>query len=167
MDDWVVFNSPLGFSLADGRNAVYRCRADFTGCAAYFFTDSGVNTQNWILTVPASAIGVAPGQAFNFQVMAVDGYFTNSVTDCSPGDCSSYHTYTMGMPKFAVDNIFPTVPVQDYLDLTVTKVPGGAEASPSQFGLLFMYRQGQIEGEVELRAGVFSTIKKHLSNPDR
>ncbi len=149
VDDWVVFNYDLALNGSDGRNVVFRCRANYTSCAAYFYTDSGVDTQNWILTVPAAAIGVAPGQAFNFQVFAIDGYFTGQVTDCSPGDCTSYHTYTMGVPKYAVDNLFPTVPAQDHLDLTVTKVPGGAEASPSQFGLLLLYRRAQIEQESE------------------
>jgi len=53
------------------------------------------------------------------------------------------------MPKYAVDNLFPTIPAQDDLDLVVTKVPGGDTASPSQIGLLLMYRQAEIESESE------------------
>jgi hypothetical protein len=147
VDDWVVFNYDLALNGSDGRNAVFRCRANFTSCSAFFYTDSGVNTQNWILTVPAAAIGVAPGQAFNFQVLAADGFFTGAYTDCSPGDCASYHTYTYGQPKFAVNDPFPVVPSNGQVNLTVTKVAGGDAASPSQFGLLFMYRQAPIERE--------------------
>jgi hypothetical protein len=146
-DDWVVFNYDLALNGSDGRNVVFRCRANFTNCAAFFFTDSGVNTQNWILTVPASQIGLAPGQTFNFQVFAADGYFTGAYTDCSPGDCASYHTYTVAQPKYAVSDIFPVVPANGQVSLTVTKVPGGDAASPSQYGLLLMYRQAPIERE--------------------
>jgi hypothetical protein len=128
---------------------VYVCNLTTGRCSAYFYTDSGFNTQNWILTIPASAIGVTPGTAFNFQVLARDSWFTGNFTDCSPGDCATYHTYTMGMPKYAVDNIFPTIPAQDAVELTVTKVPGGDTASPSQIGLLVMYRQAEIESESE------------------
>ena len=148
-DDYYVYNTELSGFGASGQNVVYVCSYATGRCSAYFYTDSGFNTQNWILTVPAAAIGVAPGQAFNFQVLARDSWFTGNFTDCSPDDCSSYHTYTMGMPKFAVDAIWPTVPAQDQLELTVTKVPGGAAASPSQIGLLLMYRQAPLTEESE------------------
>jgi hypothetical protein len=148
-DDYYVYNTELSGFGASGQNVVYVCNLTTGRCSAYFYTDSGFNTQNWILTIPASAIGVTPGTAFNFQVLARDSWFTGNFTDCSPGDCATYHTYTMGMPKYAVDNIFPTIPAQDAVELTVTKVPGGDTASPSQIGLLVMYRQAEIESESE------------------
>jgi hypothetical protein len=53
----------------------------------------------------------------------------------------------MGKPKFAVDNLFPTIPAAGQVGLNVTRVTGGDTASPSQIGLLLMYRQAHIERE--------------------
>ncbi len=41
VDDWVVFNLDVAGNGSDGRNAVWRCRPNFTGCSIYFFTDFG------------------------------------------------------------------------------------------------------------------------------
>ena len=146
-DDWVVFNYPLNDNLEDGRSAVWVCKPDFTDCTIPFFVDSGFNTQNWILTVPAAAIGVAPGQQFNFQVRARDFYFTDEYTDVSPAGGVSYHTYTMGQPRYAVDNLLPVVPAGGEAQLTVARTAGGNTASPSQIGLLLMYRLAPVERE--------------------
>ena len=97
--------------------------------------------------MPAAAIGVAPWQQFNFQVRARDFYFTGEYTDVSPADGVSYHTYTMGQPRFAVDNLLPVVPAEGEALLTVTRTAGGDAASPSQIGLLLMYRQAPVERE--------------------
>jgi hypothetical protein len=146
-NDWVVLNYPLNNNLSDGRNAVWVCKPDFTDCTIPFFLDSGFNTQNWILAVPASAIGVAPGQRFNFQVRARDLYFSGEYTDVSPADGVTYHTYTMGWPRYAVDNLLPVVPAAGETLLTVTRSAEGEAASPSQIGLLLMYRQAPLERE--------------------
>jgi subtilisin family serine protease len=150
VDDYVIENGDLGCfqgACFDGRNVVAVFNLATGGGSIFFFTDAGVDTQNYILTAPAAAIGVAAGQQFNFRVTAWDSYFTGGVTDCSPHDCTSYHTYTFGQPKFAVDNYVPTVPANGTTGLTVTKPAGGAAASPSQIGLLLMYRQAPIERE--------------------
>ncbi len=146
-NDWVVLNYPFNSNLSDGRNVVWVCKPDFTDCTIPFFVDSGFNTQNWILAVPAVAIGVAPGQQFNFQVQARDFYFTGEYTDVSPAGGVSYHTYTMGQPRYTVDNLLPVVPAEGETLLTVARSAGGDAASPSQIGLLLMYRQAPVERE--------------------
>ncbi|MBL8057718.1 MAG: S8 family serine peptidase [Anaerolineales bacterium] len=149
-DDYVIESWDLGClqgACFDGRNVVAVFNLATGAGTIRFFTDAGVDTQNWILPVVAADIGVAAGQQFNFRVNAWDGYFSGAVTDCSPNDCTSYHTYTLGKPKFAVDNFFPTVPANGTANLAVTKPAGGAAASPSQIGLLLMYRQAPIERE--------------------
>jgi len=147
LPDYRIFNADRALTGNDGRSVVFVCPLPTTTCRAFFFTDSDFNTQNWILTVPASAIGVEPGEKFAFQVLAFDAYFTGNLTDCSPDDCASYHTYTPGKPKYAVDDVFPIVPAGGRLDLTVRRVSGGGAASPSQIGLLLLYRQAPIERE--------------------
>lgn len=147
VDDWVVFNYDLALNGSDGRNVVFRCPAAGGACTAFFFTDSTFNTQNWILTVPASAIGVTPGQPFNFQVFAFDGYFTGALTDCSPHDCTSYHTHTLNTPKWDVTNEFPVVPALGSTNIGLIRNASGATLSPSQIGLLLMYREATIMRE--------------------
>jgi subtilisin family serine protease len=123
-DDFLVENGDLGQLTGggvDGRNvvAVFDLAAG-TG-SIYFFTDSGFNTRNWILTVPTFELGLQPGDQFRFRVEAWDQYFTGSIWDCSPGDCTSYHTYTAGVPKYDVDDPFPVVPADGKFDVTVTR----------------------------------------------
>ncbi|MCC6188376.1 MAG: S8 family serine peptidase, partial [Anaerolineales bacterium] len=149
-DDWVVFNYDLALNGSDGRNVVWRCLPNFTGCSAFFFTDSTFNTQNWILTVPAAQIGVDPNQPFNFQVWAADGYFTGIYTDASPHDGASYHTFTLNTPKHSVSDMFPVVPAGGVTNVPFSQVANGASLSPSQVGFLLMYREAPIMRESDV-----------------
>jgi subtilisin family serine protease len=149
-DDFLVQTGDQGvFTGAgiNGHNVVAVIDLVVGSGTIWFYTDSGFNTQNWILTAPAFALGLEPGDQFRFRVEAWDQYFTDDVYDCSPGDCTSYHTYTAAVPKYAVNDPYPVVPANDMVKLTVSKVPGGDLASPSQIGLLLMYRQAQIGRE--------------------
>jgi subtilisin family serine protease len=146
-DDWVVFNYDLALNGSDGRNVVFRCPLPTGTCSAFFFTDSSFNTQNWILTVPQAAIGVAPGTPFDFQVFAFDGYFTGALSDCSPHDCTSPHTYTLNTPKWSASNLMPVVPAMGSTSINLATVPDGATMSPSQIGFLMMYRDAPIMRE--------------------
>ncbi len=114
--------------------------------------DSTFNTQNWILTVPAAAVGLKTGQQFDFNVYAIDYYFTGEVTDCSPfdgGKCMAMHTFTVGTPRFNVGeaNLFPTIDPKAAVTLPFTTSDAAKLASPSQTGLLFLYREAPIGQE--------------------
>ena len=76
-----------------------------------------VNTQNWILTVPASAIGVAPGQAFNFQVMASQRVVHRPGHRLLAGRLL-YPTIPTpwACPSTLLTTCSPTVPAQDHLE---------------------------------------------------
>ncbi len=151
--DYIVFNADLALNGSDGRNAVFVYNVATKQSSAYFFTDSDFNTQNWILTVPAAAIGLAPGQQFDFYVLAFDAYFGGRPWDCSPfagGQCgTAVHTYTVGRPRFDVGaaNLSPTIPPRSQVDLAFTRPAGGFQASPSQIGFLFLHRQAPISRE--------------------
>lgn len=150
-DDYVVFNADLTLNAADGRNAVFVADinpADGTRpLQPYFFSDTDFNSQNWILPVPAAAIGLRSTQPFNFFVLAFDAYFTGDLWDCSPFACGSYHTYQTGKPKYQpVTTAFQVKPTGTYT-LTYSKPAGGAAASPSQTGLLFFYRDAVVGSE--------------------
>lgn len=153
--DYVVFNGDLTLNAADGRNAVFVADINKTdgtrATRAYFFSFTDFNSQNWILPVPAAAIGVTSNQAFDFFVLAYDNYFTGDLWDCSPfngGACGdAVHTYQTGLPKYnAVTSSFQ-IRTRGSYTLSFSRPSGGAAASPSQQGFLFMYRDAEVGKE--------------------
>lgn len=153
VDDYVVFNADLTLNAADGRNAVFV--ADINPANGtrptrpYFYSNTNINSQNWILPVPA-AIDVTANKPFKFYALAFDAYFTGSLWDCSPFDCSSYHSYQVGKPKYRPTPWSFRVPVAGSYTLPYLKPAGGAAASPSQDGLLFLYRDAPVGRESDL-----------------
>jgi len=91
-----------------------------------------------ILTAPLSKLGLTPSTPFTFSVLAFDNYFTGNLTDAI-----SDMKYTLDKPRYAPSNFAPTVPVGGSTALGISSVPGGAAASPSQSGLLLLYRDAK------------------------
>ncbi len=151
VDDYVAYNADLTQNAADGRNAVFV--ADINGANGvkptrpYFFANSNFNSQNWILPVPAGAVDITPTTKFKFKVYAFDAYFTGSLWDCSPHNCTSAHTYTIRYPKFRPGQYFFSVPAGSTKPVLYLNPVQGQLASPSQIGLLFMYRDAPVERE--------------------
>jgi len=78
-------------------------------------------------------------------VFAFDNYFTGNLTDSIVG-----MTYTPTLPRFAGSGIPTTgVPAGSSSTLTIQAVPGGDAASPSQTGILLMYRDGKPKHEAD------------------
>ena len=48
--------------------------------------------------------------------------------------------YNPFLPKYDTDDYFPLIAPGGSTAVTVAEVPGGAAASPSQKGILFLYR---------------------------
>jgi subtilisin family serine protease len=139
--DWLVFNRDLSLGVADGRNVVFVNQIGTDTATAVFFTDANLNSANAILTVPLEEIELAEGDQFDFSVQGVDWYFTGDVTD-SVDDM----TFTVGQPRFASDATVE-VPAFRSAKLTITEVDGGADASPSQTGVLLLWRDGLVGKE--------------------
>jgi subtilisin family serine protease len=140
--DYIVFNAENGGFAASGQNLtwVYDVANDAT--SAYYFTDADLNSGNAILTAPAAAIGLAPGQKFDFSVYAFDNYFTGNQTDAIEN-----MTYTLGQPQFAVAGPQSfAVPAGGSTTLSFAPVPGGAAASPSNTGIQLLYRDAEASG---------------------
>src|SRR6266850_1963368 len=135
--DWVVFNLENGGFGASGQNIVRVANA-VTGALrpGAFFADVDLNSSNMIYTVPMSLVGLTPTSRFTFSVFAFDNYFTGKLTDSIEN-----MTFSFEAPRFTASGVPDTgVPARGRATLTVTENPGGAEASPSQAGLLLMYR---------------------------
>jgi subtilisin family serine protease len=146
--DYVVFNLENGGFAVTGQNvvAVADLTVDPPTSALVFFTDADLDSSNAILTAPLSALGnLNPGSQFNFSVYAFDNYFTGSMTDSIEG-----LTYTPATPRFVASGLPATgVPAGGSSTLTIQSVPGGDVASPSQTGILLMYRDGREKQEAD------------------
>ena len=151
VDDYVVFNADRTLNGADGRNAVFVVDINPANgtrpTRPYFYSFTDFNSANWILPVPAAAIDVTSNKPFKFFVLAFDAYFTGSLWDCSPFNCGTYHTYTTGLPKYQPVTTAFQVPTNGSYTLPYNKPTGGAAATPSQTGLLFMYRDAPVGRE--------------------
>jgi subtilisin family serine protease len=152
LDDYVVFNADLNLNASDGRNAVFVFSFATGTVTPYFYSFTDFNSQNWVLPVPAAAIGLVSTQPFNFYVQAIDSYFGlvpgyDGLWDCSPFDCGTYHTYQTGIPKFRPVTTALQVPINGAYTLPFSKPSGGAERSRSQIGLLFTYRDAKVSHE--------------------
>jgi subtilisin family serine protease len=135
--DYDVFTSENGTTFAaDGRTVVF-IQNDATGAlSAFYFADADLDSANMIMTVPLDAVGLTPTSQFSFSVFAVDDYFTGNVTDQITN-----MVFTPGVPKFFGSGIPDTgVPARSQSGLTISKVAGGDKASPSQSGMLLLYR---------------------------
>lgn len=135
--DWYVFTQEIGGSVAaTGQVAVFVQQAGATSSTGYYYADADFDSGNIILTVPLGALGLSPGSKFSFDVLAVDDYFTHLVTDEIDN-----MVFTPGVPRFFGSGIPATgVPARHRSVLTISKVNGGDQASPSQSGLLLLYR---------------------------
>jgi hypothetical protein len=164
IDDFVIFNAENGGFGATGQNVVFL--ADLRPCPgksvrtdptvnAFFFADADLNSGRMIMTVPLAALapvtvacaegktvtkvalpGLTTTVPFSFSVFAFDNYFTGKLTDSIEN-----MTFTLATPRFTASGVPATgVPVGGSSVLTVNAVAGGEAASPSQKGLLLLYR---------------------------
>ena len=137
--DYVIYNAENGGFGVTGQTLVYvqKLNPDGSpngGAVAKFYADADLNSSNMIFTVLAADIGItSPTQKFSFAVASFDNYFTGALTDAI-----GTMTHTLGTPKYSSSDDYLLVPVGGSQSLTVTKVTGGATASPSQTGLLMM-----------------------------
>ena len=103
---------------------------------AFFFVDADMYSGNMILTAPLAALGLADGSTFDFSVRSYDNYFTGNISETI-----GPMTFTPDKPKYQVaGSLTQGVPAGGRLTLATAPVAGGAAASPSQKGLLLLYR---------------------------
>lgn len=141
--DFVVFNVENGTFASTGQNVTSVLDIAKNTVTTFFFTDADLNSANAILTAPLSALGLKPDTQFDFSVFAFDNYFTGFLTDAIEG-----RTYTLNAPRFVGSGVPASgVPAGGSSTLTIDAVPGGDVASPSQTGLLLMYRDSSTERE--------------------
>jgi minor extracellular serine protease Vpr len=145
-DDYLVYNYDLSGG-SNGSNVVFVVKLATSAQSAYYYTNSDFDSNNYVLPVPASALGITADTKFGFQVLAYDGYFTGALTDWSPSDWS-YHRYQPSAPRFQLADpadLYPVVPTTGSVDVKYKYLPG--TASGSQTGFLFLYDAAPIGKE--------------------
>jgi subtilisin family serine protease len=149
--DYLVFNAENGTFASTGQNLVFVLKLNPDGTAAgaaraYFFNDADLNSSNVIFTVPFAALGVTADTPLGLSVYAFDNYFSGNLTDAIEG-----MVYTPSTPRFTAAGLPEAgIPPGEQVRLTVTEVAGGAEASPSQTGLLLQYRDSDVRNESQV-----------------
>jgi minor extracellular serine protease Vpr len=143
-NDFVIYNLEYNGFGATGQNVVAVKDLATNVGHLYFYTDADLNSGNAILTAPLAALGATPDTQFNVSVYACDNYFTGFCTDAIEGI-----TYTPGVPRYNADSYWLEVPQGGKRVLNVAPVRGGNAASPSQTGLLLMYRDARQQQEAD------------------
>ena len=143
--DYVIFNLENGGFAVTGQNVVAVVNLATGAGSIFFFTDADLDSSNAILTAPLSALGLNASSKFDFSVFAFDNYFTGKQTDAIVGK-----TYTPSTPRFVASGVPATgVPKGGKSTLTIQAVRGGDVASPSQTGILLMYRDAKTNREAD------------------
>jgi subtilisin family serine protease len=144
-DDFVIFNLENGGFAVTGQNVVAVANLATGASGIFFFSDADLNSGNIIMTAPLSFLGMTPSTQFDVSIYAFDNYFTGNLTDSITGK-----TYTAGTPRYIGTGIPASgVPAGGSSTLTIQAVAGGAAASPSQLGLLLMYRDALQQREAD------------------
>jgi hypothetical protein len=136
----VVFNTEAGGFTQTGQNVTALLRLPPTPESppvVRFFTDADLVSANAILTIARNDVGgLGRSTAFNFTVCAGDNYYTGIITDCV-----GPMTYTLDAPRFTASD--GSVPAAGAMDLRIGRNPAAGAASPSQTGILLMYRDAR------------------------
>jgi hypothetical protein len=154
--DYVVFTAEngalAGSFFSTGQTLVYVNRIGTPTATAFFFAITDLESGNMILTVPQAALGLTSANTqIAFEVAAFDNYFTGNLTDSIGG-----MVFTPGTPRFTIDAVSGSLPALSVFNATVTAVPGGDVASPSQSGILFLYG----DAKSRLEADAVKVIKR-------
>ena len=142
-DDYVVFTAENNGTFASGQNVTVLRNLATGQEVTRFFTDADLSSSNAVLTIFASDAGLSTLPQFRFTVTAADNYFTRTFTDII-----GPMTVKLDALRFTADGL--SVPANGLGNLAVTYHPAGDTASPSQTGLLLMYRNGKKGREADV-----------------
>lgn len=143
--DFVAFTTENGGFAATGQTAVATGPLPAGPFILRTFADADLNSANMIMVVPLATVGATPSTKMSISVFAIDNYFTGL-----PTDSIEDMVLTPDKLRFSVAGVPSTgVPANGNSVLTVAPVVGGDDASPSQKGLLLMYRDARAKKEAE------------------
>lgn len=150
-EDYVVANAMLNLENGEptGEVAVQVFAVQWTASGSSFqrigsgVADCDFNSATCIFSVDAALVGLSDSGLLNWYVIAFDNYFTGAATDSIPSNLD-YLADDLDLPRYAVQgDQTRAVAAGATTFLMVDEVPGGAVASPTQQGLLLLYRNAK------------------------
>ena len=144
LPDYVIYNAENGGFGVSGQTVINVVNLATNTASAFFFADADLVSGNIILTAPLAAVGLTPASKFRFHVYAFDSYFSGFLTDQIEN-----MVYTGGTPRFFTAVTSATLAAGGSGALTIGSDPAGAIASPSQTGMLLMYRDLKLGAEAD------------------
>jgi len=146
IEDYDIFPA----RLTDGRVATVILNLKTNEMVISSLFDGDFNSNNVILTVVASDLGLSPSNLkFNFYFATFDSFGMDPV-DVSPVDLLTVgrpFTYDGNSPRFRTDSL--TYEVDHSATIRVYADNNGFQASPSDKGLLLLHRNNAPEAEAE------------------
>ncbi len=153
-DDFEVWTQENGAFASSGQNLTFVRKITSGTGSAFFFTDADLSSANAILTIPmvtttlagsGPQLALTPDSTFRFSVEVSDNYFTGAVTDSiAPMQIN------LNNPRFFPTGFGGTLPVGAGGSITVNRNAPGDAVSPSQTGLLLMYRDARFGREADI-----------------
>jgi len=149
--DFYVYNYENGFVTGGtGQNVTWVSDLATKVTTGYFYTDADLNSSAVILTLPFSALKVPFGTQLRVMVAAYDTYLSGQLLDWMDANGTDWNAleyvwckYTPGFPRYSPSALEVLVSPDSTVNVGVTRVPGGATASPSQRGFLMVYRDAK------------------------
>jgi hypothetical protein len=132
VDDYVVYNAEAGGFAVTGQTVVNVYNLSTGRSTAYYYADGGFSSSTQILTAPLSALGITPGQTFEYSVYAFDNYFTGNITDAITDQ-----RMTWGSPRYAAPAA-TSVPAAGTAGVPVSAT--GSTSASTETGLLLLNR---------------------------
>lgn len=118
---------------------------DYSGIP-WVYLDADLDSGNAIFSIPYEALGVSPGTKIGISVEVYDNYYTGNVTDAIYDK-----VFTGATPKYGPLNLVDElVPSYSGLSFKPVAYAGGAAASPSQTGILLLYRNQKADYEADI-----------------
>ncbi|MEP7182722.1 MAG: S8 family serine peptidase [Betaproteobacteria bacterium] len=143
--DYVVWNSENGAFGSTGQTVINVTKLPSGPTVTRFFADASLNSGNMIMTALLSDMGMTVASKFRYSVYAFDNYFTGALTDAIENmvvRLDSPRFYVTGLPGAGV-------PPGPGVAVTVNRFAAGDPLSPSQNGLLMMYRDAKPGAEAD------------------
>lgn len=153
--DFYIYSSELNFTPGGtGQNVTYVTKVGTDVHTAYFHSDTDLKSSAVILTVPWSVLEVPVGTQLRVMVAAYDTYLSGRLMDVMDANGTDWDAwiegapyvwcqYTPGFPRYSPSALELLVSPDASVNVNVTRVPGGATASPSQKGFLMVYRDAK------------------------
>lgn len=143
--DFLLTNRENGGFFATGQCVVVLTDVAAQTSITRFYADADFNSGNMIFTAALSDLGITAATKFTYSVYAGDNYFSGFITDSIEGIA-----YTPGSPRFFGSGLPAAgIPAGSEANLTINRYAAGDAASPSQSGLLLMYRDGPSNREAD------------------